>query len=157
MEQLKEWCTFLCFAAVGCCAVGWLVPKNSIGRILHLLVLTFFLCSLVSPLLKLSGELSLDTKFLSDDLISEALDEKVTEQLQRQIATVVEQLVEEALSYREVKPKKVEVKTTTSSGGSICIEQVVIWMEKQEIAAARAAKQALEERLGTEVVIQADG
>jgi len=82
---------------------------------------------------------------------------KVTEQLQRQIATVVEQLVEEALSYREVKPKKVEVKTTTSSGGSICIEQVVIWMEKQEIAAARAAKQALEERLGTEVVIQADG
>lgn len=157
MENLRAWSACMCFAAVGCCAVELLAPKDKTGKIFRLLVMTFFLCSMVTPCLKMIHNVSLDIDFLPQEIVSERLEEKVTEQLVRQVEVTVKQLTEECLSYRDVKAREICVETDISTNGSICIQQVVIRVDKQNVSAALAARDALRTQLGAPVIVESTG
>ncbi len=154
MESLREWSGYVCFAAVGCSVVQLLLPKEGTGKLLRLLVSTFFLCSLAMPLLEFRTQLSLDVDFLPQEIVSQELDEKVNEQLHRQIETVVCQITEECLAIRDVVPEKITVKTDTSETGGIYIQQVIVYVDKQSLNVAMTVRDVLETQLETDVLIK---
>ena len=146
----------VCCGAVGCCAVQLLIPDEGTGKIARLIVLTFFLCCVITPLLKVSSQLSLPVEFLPEDIVSEELNERVEEQLKVQVETVVEGLVEEGLAARNVRAEKITVSTDTSQDGSIYIQQVVVQVDKQDISVAQVVCEMLEEQLGVNVAVARD-
>lgn len=154
MEGLRAWCSCVCFATVGCCAVELLVPWEKTGKLFRLLVTTFFVCCMALPLLELTSLTSLEVDFLPQEIVSEQLEEKVTEQLMRQVERTVTQLTAECLSYRDVEAREIRVETDISKEGSIYIQQVVIRVDKQEISAALSARDALRTQLGAPVIIE---
>ena len=93
----------MCFAAVGCSAIRLLVSEGKTGKIYQLLVVTFFICSMITPLLQVSVDLPLDVEWLPQEMVTEQLTEKVTEQLAEQVKERVTAITEECLSYREAK------------------------------------------------------
>ncbi len=153
MDGIREWGTVLCCTAVGCCILQILIPKKGIGKLFHLLLFTFLLCSMISPLLNLSSNLALDIDFLNDDTISDALTEKVNEQLQEQIQATVADIAKECLAARKVKATKIEVITATAENGALYIRQVIIEVTKQEYNAALVVREVLENQLNTDVFI----
>lgn len=157
MEWIRNWCSFLCYGAIGCCAVQLLVPDKGTGKVFRLLAMTFFLCCAVLPMITVRGDISLPTSFLSQELIDEALNERVEEQLKQQVETVVTEMTTEALANRKITPKKVEVYTDTSENGSIYIKQVIIHVDKQNIPIANVVGEMLETQWNTTVVITAGG
>ena len=157
MEELRGWSIAVCFAAVGCAAMQWIIPKEKGGKIYHLLVTTFFICSMIAPLLTFTVDLSLNMEWLPEASVSEELNDIVTEQLTRQVEGRVKEIAEECLSYRAVTAKEITVKTDISENGNIYIQQVVIYVDKQKVAGALAVRDVLEEQLGTTVSIRSDG
>ncbi|MBR2338311.1 MAG: hypothetical protein IKA63_02465 [Clostridia bacterium] len=153
MDGIRTWSALVCCGAVGCCAVQLLVPPEGTGKIFRLVVITFFLCCVITPLLKVSSQLSLPVEFLPEDIVSQELNERVEEQLKIQVESVVTRLVEEGLATREVRAKKITVNTDTSEDGSIYIQQVVVQVDKQAVSPALIACEMLEEQLGVKVSV----
>ena len=153
MNALKQWATMLCVAALGCTALQQVIPKNGTGKLFRLVIATFFLCCLMVPILKITSQISLDTQFLPDTVISQELDNKVTEQLKKQVERATERVVAEALDNRHVAAKKIRVNTDTRENGSIYIQHIDIFVDKQHVPAALVAENVLEKQLDTEVNI----
>ncbi len=147
----------MCFAAVGCSAIRLLVSEGKTGKIYQLLVVTFFICSMITPLLQVSVDLPLDVEWLPQEMVTEQLTEKVTEQLAEQVKERVTAITEECLSYREAKAEKIVVKTNVSKEGNIYIEQVVIVVDKKQVPRVLGVRDVLEEQLGTTVSIRVGG
>ena len=146
----------MCFAAVGCAAIRLLVPESKTGTIFRLLVMTFFVCSMVMPLLSITVDLPLDTQWLPQEIVDEKLTEKVTEQLSKQVQESVRNMAEECLGYRDTKAKQIVVKTNVSREGNICIEQVIIYVDKHEVSKALAARDVLQQQLQVPVTVSTD-
>ncbi|MBQ6830985.1 MAG: hypothetical protein IJO59_07690 [Clostridia bacterium] len=157
MEFLRNWSGAVCFAAVGCSAIRLLVSEGKTGKIYQLLVVTFFICSMITPLLQVSVDLPLDVEWLPQEMVTEQLTEKVTEQLAEQVKERVTAITEECLSYREAKAEKIVVKTNVSKEGNIYIEQVVIVVDKKQVPRVLGVRDVLEEQLGTTVSIRVGG
>ncbi len=154
MEQLREWCRYICFAAIGCSAIQLLIPKGRTGKLFRLLTLTFFLCSMILPFFKLTSSLPLNIEFLPEDIVSEQLSDKVTEQLRGQVEQVVKQVAEDCLANRGVTAEKIVVQTDIADSGSIYIQQVTVFVDKQSLAAALPIRDVLKTQLETTVYIQ---
>ena len=155
MEQLREWCVGVCFGAVGCCAAQLLVPKNGVGKWFRLLTVTLFICCLMVPLLNLRGDLSLNAAWLPTEVVKTELENRVNEQLCRQVEATVTRLANECLEQRGVTAQKITVQTDISSEGSIYIEQVVLTVDKQNVAVALTVRDVLKQQLGAPVTVSA--
>ena len=155
MEELREWCVCVCFGAVGCCAAQLLVPSNGVGRLFRLLTATLFICCLTVPLLNMRADLSLNAAWLPQEVVAEELEERVNEQLCRQVEKTVTQLANECLAQRGIRAEKITVQTDISSEGSICIEQVVLVVDKQNVSVALAVRDVLRQQLGAPVSVSA--
>ena len=143
----------MCFAAVGCAAIRLLVPEGKTGSVYRLLVMTFFVCSMITPLLDLTVELPLDATWLPQEIVSEQLTEKVTEQLSKQVEESVKTMAEECLAYRDTKAEQIVVKTNVSDEGNIYIEQVILYVDKHEVSKALAARDVLQQQLQVPVTV----
>ncbi len=154
MDGLKAWCSALCLTALGCAALRLLAPKNGIGKLFHLVVATFFLCSVLHPFLQLGKGMALDIDTLPDAVVDELLEDTVNRQLRQQVETTVTTLVEESLSNRKVVAEKIEVKTDISDEGGIYIQHIIITVDKQQHSAAMVVREVLERQLGTMVEVK---
>ena len=88
---------------------------------------------------------------------NELLQEKVDAQLRRQVEATVRQMAEKALENRGAKAEKITVTMDTSEDGGIYIQQVTIYLDKQNKPKALAAREVLEQQLGVSVVLDATG
>ena len=154
MEAIRQWGVGLCVSAVACFALQFLFPAKGTGNVFRVLVITFFLCSMISPLLTWRSAMSPDMALLPDDVVQDSLQQKVNEQLHEQVREKVTEITEECLKYRNVAAEKIEVETDIAENGSIYIKQVVITVDKQKLSAAITAEEVLETQLGTDVTIQ---
>ena len=157
MDGIKDWAAALCVAAIGCALMQMLAPKDGMGKIFKLMLGAFFLCCMTMPLLQLRSISGLDVGSLPSEVTNELLQEKVDAQLRRQVETTVRQLAEKALESRGVKAEKIAVTTDTSEDGGIYIQQVTIYLDKQNKPKALAAREVLEQQLGVSVVLDATG
>ena len=156
METLRNWSSAVCFAAVGCAAIRLLVPEGKTGKIYRLLVMTFFICSMITPLLNVTVDLSLDAQWLPQEIVDEQLAEKVTEQLSKQVEESVRNVAEECLGYRDTKADQIVVETNVSAEGNIYIERVIVYVDEREVSKALAARDVLEQQLQVPVTVRTD-
>ena len=89
--------------------------------------------------------------------LMQMLQEKVDAQLRRQVEATVRQMAEKALENRGAKAEKITVTMDTSEDGGIYIQQVTIYLDKQNKPKALAAREVLEQQLGVSVVLDATG
>lgn len=157
MDAIKGWAAALCVVAVGCTLIQMLAPKDGMGRIFRILIGAFFLCCMVSPLLSLRHITNLDLNLLPTEIQSTILEEKVKEQLDRQISAAVEKIVNQAMENYNLKAEKVETMTDTSEDGSIYMKQIILYLDKQSMSKSAAVRQALEQRLGIPIDVEAVG
>lgn len=157
MDSIKAWAAALCIAAIVCAVLQMLAPKEGTGKVFKLILSAFFLCCLIMPLLRAGSLTRLDISVLPGEVQAELLEDRVNQQLMRQVQATVEQLAETALDSSGVKAEKIEVKTDTSPEGSIYIQQVTITLDKQSKPKALAAREVLEKQLGVSVVIETTG
>ena len=68
-----------------------------------------------------------------------------------------QQMAEKALENRGAKAEKITVTMDTSEDGGIYIQQVTIYLDKQNKPKALAAREVLEQQLGVSVVLDATG
>ncbi len=153
MEWIRQWCGWMCCGAIGCCAVQLLVPNKGTGKVFRLVVITFFLCCAVLPVLKAGEDWSLPIEFLPTDVVNKQLNERVEAQLKEQVESAVVQLTEEALANRELEARKITVETDTSENGSIYIKQVAIQVDKQSIPIANVVAEMLASQWNTTVTV----
>lgn len=157
MDAIKGWAAALCVVAVGCTLIQMLAPKDGMGRIFRILIGAFFLCCMVSPLLSLRKMTNLDLNLLPAEIQSSLLEDKVKEQLDRQISAAVEKIVNQAMENYNLNAEKVETITDTSEDGSIYMKQIILYLDKQSMAQSAAVRQALEQRLGIPIDVEAVG
>ncbi len=157
MDGIQGWAAALCVAAIGCALMQMLAPKDGLGRIFKLMLGAFFLCCMVMPLLQMGSITGLDVGSLPSDVTNELLQERVDAQLRRQVETAVVQLAETALENRNVEAEKIAVTMDTSEDGGIYIQQVTIYLDKQNKPKALAVQQVLEQQLGVRVVLDTTG
>ena len=157
MDSIKAWAAALCIAAIVCAVLQMLAPKEGTGKVFKLILSAFFLCCLIMPLLRVGSLTRLDISVLPGEVQAELLEDRVNQQLMRQVQATVERLAETALDSSGVKAEKIEVKTDTSPEGSIYIQQVTITLDKQSKPKALAAREVLEKQLGVSVVIETTG
>ncbi len=154
MEGIREWCTAVCMAALGCAAMQLLVPKSGTGRLLQLIITTFFICVLVSPLLRLPERLALDIGELPDSVKADLLEGTVLEQLEAPIRDAATEVAQQILESRGVTAEQIEVITDISEDAGIYMQQIVITVDKQMVPAAKAAGEVLARQLNTTVTVQ---
>lgn len=154
MDGLQTWCSAVCLSALGCAALRMLVPKNSIGKVFSLLLCTFFLCCLLSPLLTARGRWRLDVEGLPDAVVSDLLNDTVNEQLQVQVREVVTGIVQEALANRDITAKEIAVVTDISEQGGIYIQHITITVDKQTVPIAAVVREVLEQQLQATVEVK---
>lgn len=154
METLREWCGFVCFGAVGCCAVQLLLPKNGLGRSFSVITTTLFICCLMLPLLNVGSQLSLDTRFLDETILQSELEAKVNEQLCRQVETTVTQLATDCFAERGGRAEKITVQTDISENGSIHIKQVTLVVDKQNVSVGLVVRDVLKQQLDAVVTVE---
>ena len=157
MDSIKAWAAALCVAAIVCAMLQMLAPKEGTGKIFKLILSAFFLCCLIMPLLNAGSLTRLDISALPGEVQAELLEERVNQQLMRQVQETVEQLSRTVLESSGVEAEKIEVKTDTSEEGSIYIQQVTVTLDKQSKPKALAAREVLEKQLGVNVVMETTG
>ena len=155
MEAVKGWAAALCAAAIGCTVLQLLAPKGGMGKIFRMITAAFFLCCLVSPLLNLRSLLTLNLDSLPVDIQSEMLENRVNEQIERQISETVQQLTESTLEGYDLSAEKIVTEMDTSEDGSIYIKRITLYLDKQNITQSLVIRQLLEQRLGLEVDVAA--
>lgn len=154
MDGIREWGTAICCTVIGCCVLQILIPKNGTGKLFHLLLVTFLLCSILLPLLKLSTNIPLDVEFLDEEIVSGALTEKVNEQLKEQVKEAVSKITAECLAARNVTAESVSVITDIADNGSIYIKQVIVEVKKDKLNVALPVRDILKAQLNTDVIVR---
>lgn len=157
MDAVKSWAAMLCVVAVGCALVQMLAPREGMGKILKLIIAAFFLCCMVSPLLSLKSLTGLNLDMLPDEVSADLLQERVNEQLKRQMEAAVEKVADNTLKNYGITAEKVTVQTDTSEEGGIYIRQVILYLNSQNIQKALTARQVMEQQLGVDVSVEESG
>lgn len=155
MDAVKGWAAALCAVAIGCTLLQMLAPKDGMGKIFRMITAAFFLCCLVTPLLNLKSLTNLNLDSLPADIRSEMLENRVNEQVERQIGAAVQKLAEATLSSHNLSAEKIVTETDTSEDGSIYIKRIILYLDKQNMTQSLAVRQLMEQRLGLEVDIEA--
>lgn len=153
MEEVRQWAIALCTAAVICTIFQVLTPKGGNRPLFHMMIAGFFLCCILSPLLKWK-DISLPaitTKEFSAD--QTALSGQVEAQLRQQAETAIASLCERYLKNYDLSVEKVSVTTDTSEEGGIYISCVTLYLDKQNAAGAFTVRQLMEQQLGIPVEV----
>lgn len=154
MDAIRAWAAALCVVAVGCALMQMLAPKGGLGRVYKLLIAAFFLCCMIAPLLGLRSLKDLDLSLLPEEVSADLLQERVNDQLERQIDAALQQVTKDTLKNYQIEVQKVAAQTDTSDDGRIYIRQVTLYLDKQNLRKAQQARQVMEQRLGVDVIVE---
>lgn len=154
MKDIRLWCSVVCLTALGCTAVRLLAPKDGVGKLFRLITVSFFLCCFISPLLHLSSSAALTIDWMPPETVSELLDNRVTKQLQTQVEQVVEEVVVNAFSERNLVTEKIVTETDISDNGNIYIKQITVTVDKQSVPASMVVREVLSKQFETTVTIK---
>ena len=119
MDAVKAWAAGLCAVSMGCVLLKMLAPKGGMGKLIHLIIAAFFLCCFAAPLMKLTALEEWELPELSSSTQAQALEQTVTQQLERQIDTALEETARTVLSNYGIEMTKISAQTDTSEDGGI--------------------------------------
>ena len=96
--------------------------------------------------------LSLDS--LPSEVSGEVLQERVQAQFEQQVNAALLETANNALKNYDIQAAKMSVSMDTGEDGGIYITKITLYLDKQNASQAIAAKQVMEQRLGTEIKVE---
>lgn len=157
MDGIKGWAAALCVAAIGCALMQMLAPKDGMGKIFKLMLGAFFLCCMTMPLLQLRSISGLDIGSLPSEVTTSCCRKRWTPSFAARWKPRSDSWRRRRSKAAASKQEKIAVTTDTSEDGGIYIQQVTIYLDKQNKPKALAAREVLEQQLGVSVVLDATG
>ena len=106
MDAVKAWAAGLCAVSMGCVLLKMLAPKGGMGKLIHLIIAAFFVCCFAAPLMKLTALEEWELPELSSSTQAQALEQTVTQQLERQIDTALRETARTVLSIYGIEMTK---------------------------------------------------
>lgn len=156
MSEIAKWAAALCVAAIGCTALQILAPKKGMGNIFKLITAAFFLCVMISPLLSGRSILNLNFNGIAREISADEIQSRVVEQIENQVTVALKAKMDQVFKNYGIELRKVEVNMDIGENQSIYINNIVLYLDKQNRTKAIHAKQLAEEILGVEVTISID-
>ncbi|MBQ4612887.1 MAG: hypothetical protein IJB26_05035 [Clostridia bacterium] len=153
MEALQQWALAVCAAAVLCTVVSRLFTDNSLGRQGRMLLPCLFLLAVLAPLSGGLQNFSLPDVTAPSTQQSEALQSRVHQQTAAYVNETLLKMANQALNSYGVQAKKVVTDINFASDGSINMGQITVYIDKNAINMTAVARQVVQNRLGTDVVI----
>lgn len=141
MESVRSLAQALCYAAVAGSLTMLLAPGSSLGRVVRMAVVVFFLCAVALPLRELSwpqwqGELAAGQQQLGEELSQEMA------QLEEELAGLrLEEWVQHLLEERGINPVSVTIHITED--GQNASARVIL--REEDAAQAQEVQRQLEE------------
>lgn len=155
--NIKEWTAALIALSAAAAVLLPLVPKTGTGRLMRLIVSLCFLSMLIWPLTQLSEETLPELAATDFGERSSAVDEKLREQVERQVNAVLTEKANEALKGYRLQLKKAVADVDIDGENGICIKRIVIYPDRKSRESPSTLILVLNRYFGVEVVMADDG
>lgn len=156
MNDIREWTTVICLAALVAAMLQSLVPNGSMERMAKFVIGAFVICALISPLSRIIPKIGVSLR--GTDTVPEGtrLQSTVEQQVRTAAQESITNLVAAELSGIQMKCKNVTVDMDTNDDGSISITKVIVVLDKENAADCQRAAAYLEKELGLKMEVTAD-
>lgn len=150
MGFIRDFATSLCFAALSAAIVQMIMPSGSMEKTMKLVVGTFFLSCLLSPLLTSKGlsVISEELSLTSGSISTSRLQQEIDRQLEAKIEERIKELICQVLSEKGVKANKITVYMDRKEKNSISINKANIVLENCTPAEKEEVQKRIFETLG---------
>lgn len=154
MDNVAQWATVICIAAVMCMLFELLSPNGNMEKIMRFVLGLFMLCAIVIPLTQMVFNINIDLSQIDSNSInqSEVIDKVNSQSVDIGKETVIS-LVKQCLAEQNAEAKKIEVSMDKKEDNSISIVLVTVYLDdiyKEDIV---NIKTKLQDKLGIDVKI----
>ncbi|HHZ05690.1 MAG TPA: hypothetical protein GX401_02705 [Clostridiales bacterium] len=154
MDNVAQWATVICIAAVVCMLFELLSPNGNMEKIMRFVLGLFMLCAIVIPLTQMVFNINIDLSQIDSNSInqSEVIDKVNSQSVDIGKETVIS-LVKQCLAEQNAEAKKIEVSMDKKEDNSISIVLVTVYLDdiyKEDIV---NIKTKLQDKLGIDVKI----
>lgn len=148
MNQIREFGSMLCVAAVGCCAMKMLLPENTLEPMIKTVLSIFFILCLLLPLRGMPLP-QVDLELLEEETAShsEKLQDIFSRQLEASVEENLRQVIKARLKKLGVEGTKLEINVNTDEEGRIDIKGVELFLPQEYQSSAQEIARTLQEEL----------
>ena len=141
MQAIRIWAAAVCAAAIAASVAQLAAPEGKVQKALRCVIGLFFVCCIMAPFAK-------TTKDLSQEVLHQTADG---------FSRNVKQIVEKALSARQIFPEEISVSVHVGENDDIYISSIVIQLEKEMRSHSQEILQIVSEQTGITPEILAGG
>ena len=154
MDSINAWAISLCAAALVCTILGMTTPKNSTGGLFKIITAAFFLICMLTPLSRLPDLMNaVPPAAVPAPTANDTLNDTIADQLRSQTETAIMKILREPMAEHGILIKKVTITMDTDETGSIYINGITIFPDKQNNPPLLSVREIAERTLGTGVKI----
>ena len=155
LNAIRIWAAAVCAAAVAASVAQLAAPEGKIQKALRL----FFVCCVMAPFaqgLSLSVG-NFETGIDVQEQTAESLSQEVLRQTADGFGSNVRQIIEEALSAKQIFPEEISVSVHVGENDDIYINSIAIWLEKDTLSNTEEILRIVSEKTGVIPEILAGG
>jgi|GEM_PF-1329270 len=155
MDSINAWAISLCAAALVCTILGMTTPKNSTGNLFKIITAAFFLVCMLTPLSRLPDLMNaVPPATPPAHAANNELNGTIAEQLCTQTEAAIMKILREPMAERGILIKKVTITMDTDETGSIYINGITIFPDKQNNPPLLSVREIAEQTLGIGIKIE---
>lgn len=131
MDAIKNWAFSICCTGIICGIINILVPEGSVQKTFKTVLSTFFICSIISPVvtMDLGGTIDLSEFFSDKEITYEEI--YFTDNSAEYIEAELYEATSSFLKKNDIKSKDILIKINISENGNIDINKFVITLENK--------------------------
>ncbi len=159
LNAIRIWAAAVCAAAVAASVAQLAAPEGKIQKALRCVIGLFFVCCVMAPFaqgLSLSVG-NFETGIDVQEQTAESLSQEVLRQTADGFGSNVRQIIEEALSAKQIFPEEISVSVHVGENDDIYINSIAIWLEKDTLSNTEEILRIVSEKTGVIPEILAGG
>ena len=157
MEGIRSWGVSVCVVSLICALVQMILPNDSVGKMVKILLAVLFLCCFISPIANLKGNMSLNIPKNNNQELSLNNSKKLTERTDRQLKLQIQkqlaEIVGKVITEYNVKAKNILIIMDTDGNNRISINQINVVLYEKDKEKGEAIAGKIYEQLKTKVDI----
>lgn len=159
MQAIRIWAVAVCATAIAASVAQLAAPEGKVQKALRCVIGLFFVCCIMAPFAKglsfPSGDYAIGTDITEQT--TKDLSQEVLHQTADGFSRNVKQIVEKALSARQIFPEEISVSVHVGENDDIYISSIVIQLEKEMRSHSQEILQIVSEQTGITPEILAGG
>lgn len=157
MDNISQWATVICIAAVVCVLFELLSPKGSMEKMLRFVLGLFMLCAIILPITQ--GAFTFHFDFSPQESFEQKSDfeQQTEEQIKELGKESVSTLTQQCMNKMNVEAKKIEISMDTKQDNSISIVMVTVTIDPKDKDQKIKIRDTLKKELGLEVQVITEG